>query len=109
MIEVFGQPAARLRPRERRALGVHFVPEERLGRGAVPSLGLAHNLLLSMMILTNATTVLTERTVRGIEANEAMCAYWVERSAALATALMPHIGYARAAELVGISEGEAAA
>jgi hypothetical protein len=37
--------------------------------------------------------------VRGIEANEAMCAYWVERSAALATALMPHIGYAKAAEL----------
>ena len=35
----------------------------------------------------------------GIEANEEMCAYWVERSAALATALMPHIGYARAAEL----------
>ena len=47
MIEVFGQPAARLRPRARRALGVHFVPEERLGRGAVPSLGLAHNLLLT--------------------------------------------------------------
>ena len=28
-----------------------------------------------------------------------MCSYWVERSAALATALMPHIGYARAAEI----------
>ena len=28
-----------------------------------------------------------------------MCAYWVERSAALATALMPHIGYAKAAEI----------
>jgi aspartate ammonia-lyase len=28
-----------------------------------------------------------------------MCAYWVERSAALATALMPQIGYAAAAEL----------
>ena len=60
---------------------------------------IAHNVLLSMMILTNATTVLTERTVKGIEANEKMCAYWVERSAALATALMPHIGYARAAEI----------
>ena len=47
MIEVFGAPAARLRPRQRRALGVHFVPEERLGRGAVPTLGLAHNLLLT--------------------------------------------------------------
>lgn len=60
---------------------------------------IAHNVLLSMQILTNTATVLTERCVAGIEANEAMCAYWVERSAALATALMPHIGYAKAAEL----------
>jgi len=60
---------------------------------------IAHNILLSMMILTNAAQVLAEKTVKGIRANEAMCSYWVERSAALATALMPHIGYARAAEL----------
>jgi fumarate hydratase class II len=60
---------------------------------------IAHNILLSMMILTNAAQVLAEKTVKGIKANEAMCSYWVERSAALATALMPHIGYARAAEL----------
>ncbi|MCY7307920.1 MAG: ABC transporter ATP-binding protein [Rhodoferax sp.] len=38
---------SRLHPGERRALGLHFVPEERLGRGAVPTLGLAHNLLLT--------------------------------------------------------------
>jgi aspartate ammonia-lyase len=60
---------------------------------------IAHNVLLSMQILTSTATVLTERCVAGIEANEAMTSYWVERSAALATALMPHIGYARAAEL----------
>ena len=47
MVQVFGQPAGRLGPHRRRALGVHFVPEERLGRGAVPTLGLAHNLLLT--------------------------------------------------------------
>jgi len=47
MIEVFGKAAAHFRPRRRRALGLHFVPEERLGRGAVPTLGLAHNLLLT--------------------------------------------------------------
>lgn len=46
-IRVGGQPAGRLSPGKRRALGLHFVPEERLGRGAVPSLGLAHNLLLT--------------------------------------------------------------
>ncbi len=37
----------RLGPGARRALGLHFVPEERLGRGAVPTLSLAANLLLT--------------------------------------------------------------
>ena len=60
---------------------------------------IAHNVLLSMQILTSATRVLTERCVRGIEANRGMCEYWVERSAALATALAPQIGYARAADI----------
>jgi aspartate ammonia-lyase len=60
---------------------------------------IAFNVLLSMQILTNATNVLTDRCVRGIEANREMCAYWVERSAALATALAPQIGYARAADI----------
>ena len=60
---------------------------------------IAHNILLSMRILTNTAVVFTDKCVVGIEANREMLAYWVERSAALATALMPHIGYARAAEL----------
>jgi aspartate ammonia-lyase len=60
---------------------------------------IAFNVLLAMRILTNAARSFAERCVVGIEANEEMCAYWVERSAALATALMPHIGYAKAAEL----------
>ncbi len=60
---------------------------------------IAYNLLRSMQILTNAAIALDERCVRGIEANEAQCAAWVERSAALATALAPRIGYTRAAEL----------
>ena len=60
---------------------------------------IAFNVLLSMRILTNTATVFSEKCVSGIIAHEDMCAYWVERSAALATALMPHIGYAKAAEL----------
>jgi aspartate ammonia-lyase len=60
---------------------------------------IAHNILLSMLILTNAIHTLSEKCVKGITANEAMCQYWVERSAALATALMPQIGYAKAAEI----------
>jgi simple sugar transport system ATP-binding protein len=42
-----GQNIGHLNPSQRRALGLHFVPDERLGRGAVPSLSLAHNLLLT--------------------------------------------------------------
>jgi simple sugar transport system ATP-binding protein len=46
-IRIAGQPAGNLPPGHRRALGLHFVPEERLGRGAVPDMSLQHNLLLT--------------------------------------------------------------
>jgi len=60
---------------------------------------IAFNVLLSVRILTNAAVVFADKCVAGIEANREMCEYWVERSAALATALAPQIGYARAAEI----------
>ena len=60
---------------------------------------IAYNVLLSMRILTTAARSLDERCVRGIEANAEQCAYWLERSAALATALAPEIGYAKAADI----------
>ena len=60
---------------------------------------IAHNLLFSMMILTNATRVLAERCVEGIEADAEQAAHWLERSPALVTALAPKIGYAEAAKL----------
>ena len=46
-IELFGEPIGAYGPRHRRRLGLHFVPEERLGRGAVPALSLAQNVLLT--------------------------------------------------------------
>ena len=46
-IRLFGEPIGDCSPRRRRQLGLHFVPEERLGRGAVPAMGLAHNTLLT--------------------------------------------------------------
>jgi aspartate ammonia-lyase len=60
---------------------------------------IAHNVQFSLTILTNAIRALDERCVRGITAVESQAAYWVERSAALSTALAPYIGYAKAAEL----------
>src|SRR5664280_1163703 len=44
---LFGHDIARERPGQRRRQGLHFVPEERLGRGAVPTLSLAQNTLLT--------------------------------------------------------------
>ena len=69
---------------------------------------IGHNLLFSIGILTTAIHALDTRCVQGIEANEAQCAYWLERSAALATALAPRIGYARAAEMAkeSVKSGE---
>ncbi|MDC8770523.1 ABC transporter ATP-binding protein [Roseateles albus] len=46
-VQMFGQDIARSSPRKRRHLGLHFVPEERLGRGAVPGMSLAQNTLLT--------------------------------------------------------------
>jgi aspartate ammonia-lyase len=60
---------------------------------------IAHNILFALLILSNAIRVFDERCVRGIEADADQCAYWLERSPALVTALAPKIGYAEAARL----------
>lgn len=46
-IRLFGHDISQAPPRQRRARGLHSVPEERLGRGAVPGLSLALNTLLT--------------------------------------------------------------
>ncbi len=60
---------------------------------------MTHNVVFAMIIVGNASRVLAERCVEGIEADEAQCSYWLERSPALVTALAPKIGYAEAAKL----------
>ena len=60
---------------------------------------MAHNMVFALIIVGNASAVLAERCIDGIEADEAQCAYWLERSPALVTALAPRIGYAEAAKL----------
>ena len=47
MIRLNGQAVAHLDSASRHALGLGFVPEERLGRGAVPAMSLADNTLLT--------------------------------------------------------------
>ncbi|WP_233863231.1 ABC transporter ATP-binding protein [Paraburkholderia adhaesiva] len=46
-VTICGKPAARLAAGARRRLGFAFVPEERLGRGAVPAMSLSENALLT--------------------------------------------------------------
>ncbi|NBZ98290.1 MAG: ATP-binding cassette domain-containing protein [Betaproteobacteria bacterium] len=46
-VQLLGQAVGQSGPDQRRQAGLHFVPEERLGRGAVPSLSLAQNMLLT--------------------------------------------------------------
>ncbi len=46
-VRLCGQDVAGLRPQQRRRLGLRFVPEERLGRGAVPAMSLADNSVLT--------------------------------------------------------------
>ena len=60
---------------------------------------IAHNLLVTMLLLTNASRVFAERCVEGIEADPAQCEHWLEQSPALVTALAPKIGYDEAAKL----------
>ena len=46
-VQLGGHAVGQWGPDQRRQAGLHFVPEERLGRGAVPSLSLSHNMLLT--------------------------------------------------------------
>jgi len=46
-VRICGFDAGRMAPGRRRRLGLCFVPEERLGRGAVPSMSLAENAVLT--------------------------------------------------------------
>ena len=46
-IRLFDKPIAHHSPGRRRKEGLHFVPEERLGRGAVPTMSLAANTMLT--------------------------------------------------------------
>ncbi len=47
MIEIDAKPVGRLGPTARRRLGLAYVPEERLGHGAVPQMPLVKNALLT--------------------------------------------------------------
>ena len=61
---------------------------------------LARNLLQSIKLLASASRLLEEKCVAGIEANREQCESYAELTLSAATALNPHIGYDKAAEIV---------
>ncbi len=61
---------------------------------------IARNVLDSITILTSASTLLAKSCIDGLEANEDALTRHAESTPAIATALNPHIGYDRAAEIV---------
>jgi general nucleoside transport system ATP-binding protein len=63
-VRLFGRDIGRMRSGPRRRLGLHFVPEERLGRGAVPLLSLAVNLLLTRRESLRALGWIDRRALR---------------------------------------------
>jgi len=68
-VTLFGQDIAAVSPRKRRHLGLHFVPEERLGRGAVPTLSLAQNTLLTRTEAVSRSGWIDTRAVRVLAAD----------------------------------------
>src|SRR5258706_9175596 len=55
-IEIEGVPAGQRGPSVRRALGMCFVPEERLGHGSVPDMSLWENAVLTANLRMNLGT-----------------------------------------------------
>ncbi len=69
---------------------------------------LAHNLLESAEMISNASVVFADRFVRPLEANADHCRTQVEQSMALATSLNVHIGYDKASDVAktALKEGK---
>lgn len=60
---------------------------------------LFYKLFESITTIGNAAQTLSEHCVDGIKANKDVCLSYIERSAGIVTALCPHLGYVRSAEI----------
>ncbi len=60
---------------------------------------MAHNILQSIELLSNAIRNFDEKCLADLQADEQRCSDLLEQSLALVTALVPEVGYDRAAEL----------
>lgn len=65
---------------------------------------IAYNFMQSVRLLADGMASFEEHCVRGIEANRARISELMEHSLMLVTALTPHIGYDRAAEIAKLAQ-----
>ncbi len=67
---------------------------------------IADSLLESLELMLKTVELFKSRCVEGISINAEICREHVEKSSALATALVHHIGYGKAAEIAGTAQRE---
>lgn len=60
---------------------------------------IAYNLFNSMCYLKNGVNTFVDKLLVDLQADKKQCAYWLERSVGIVTALLPHIGYENASKL----------
>lgn len=97
MPEAVLQVAARMVGNDATAAFATTIGELQLG-AHLPVLGLV--VWESLDLATNASRMLADRCIDGIEADPQRCAQWAGRSPALATVLAPAVGYEAAARAV---------
>jgi fumarate hydratase class II len=61
---------------------------------------MARNLLESIRLLTNVSTVFRDKCIDGLEADEDQCLFYAESSPSIGTSLNPYIGYEKAGEVI---------
>jgi len=60
---------------------------------------IAYNLLQSIDLMAGAARLLADKCIKGLKADQKKCEEYIEKSLALVTNLVPHLGYDRAAAL----------
>ena len=64
---------------------------------------IAYNLLQSIDLLASGAELLAGKCIKGITANREKCASNIEKSLAMATYLVPHLGYDKAASIAAMA------
>ncbi|MGC8806960.1 MAG: ABC transporter ATP-binding protein [Thiomonas sp.] len=78
VLQLAGEPVGALGPAQRRWRGLHFIPEERLGRATVPVLSLAQNMLLTARPSETSSRGLIRRRVLGDQAQAVIARFGVK-------------------------------